>query len=154
MKFLPLVVLSSLLILTSCLDVDDNDLDYDNSEDIAFLEDNAQEEDVTVTESGLQYRVIEEGDGDIPTDESNVRVHYTGTFIDGEVFDSTHDREEPAEFNVRGVIDGFSEGLQLMQEGAIYELVLPAELAYGDTGSGPIYPGATVIFEVELLEIL
>ncbi|MFO7798143.1 FKBP-type peptidyl-prolyl cis-trans isomerase [Rhodohalobacter sp.] len=115
-----------------------------------FLADNAEREDVQVTESGLQYRVIEQGDGSSPDENSLVRVNYTGTFTNGYVFD-----ESPAEgsqFQLQGVVPGFSEGIQLMQEGAIYELFVPADIGYGDSPPQSIPEGAVLIFEVELLQ--
>lgn len=115
-----------------------------------FLADNAEREDVQVTESGLQYRIIEQGDGSSPDENSLVRVNYTGTFTNGYVFD-----ESPAEgsqFQLQGVIPGFSEGIQLMQEGAIYELFVPADIGYGDSSPASIPEGAVLIFEVELLQ--
>lgn len=157
MKLNPAIIIIPLFILSACLDVDnDGRSEIDNTADIEFLEENAEKEGVTVTSSGLQYRVIEEGDGDSPEEDSRVVVHYIGKFIDGVVFQSTHDMDEPPEIQVDAVIQGFSEGLLLMREGSEYELVLPAELAYGDAPpiNSPIYPGATLVFEVELLEIL
>ena len=151
MKLSPLL-LFSLFLLTSCLNFGDDE--YDNSADIAFLEEHAQQEGVTVTDSGLQYRVLEEGDGDSPDQNSEVRVQYVGSLIDGNVFDSSRAREEPSDFPLNGVISGFAEGLALMQVGATYELVIPADIGYGDFPPPGIHPGATLIFEVELLEIL
>lgn len=121
-----------------------------------FLTVNAQRDDVTVTESGLQYRVIEEGDGQQPDPESNVRVHYRGTLIDGEEFDSSYSRNEPAEFPLNRVIPGWTEGLQLMEEGATYEFYIPSELGYGNNPpqGSPITPGDVLIFEVELIDVL
>ncbi|MDG5766244.1 FKBP-type peptidyl-prolyl cis-trans isomerase [Balneolales bacterium ANBcel1] len=152
MKHLPLILLALALGLTSCLD--NPSMDLDNEDDIAFLEENAQREGVTVTDSGLQYRVIEEGEGESPELGSEVRVHFIGTLIDGQVFDSTYEDDEPIQFFVRETIPGFAEGLTLMNEGAVYELVIPAELAYGNFQVGVIHPGATLIVELELLEIL
>jgi len=121
----------------------------------AFLEANRKKEGVKVTDSGLQYRVIEEGEGKTPGPENRVSVHYRGTLIDGTPFDSSYDRGQPATFPVGGVIAGWTEALQLMKEGAKYELVIPSELAYGERGAGQeIGPNATLVFEVELLSIL
>lgn len=119
----------------------------------AFLEENAAKDGVTVTESGLQYEVLEEGDGPTPDPGDQVRLHYTGTLVDGTEFDSSRDGD-PATFEVGGgVIEGFSEGLQLMPVGSTYRFVMPPELGYGEQGSGPIGPSSTLIFEVELLGI-
>ncbi|MEX0724291.1 MAG: FKBP-type peptidyl-prolyl cis-trans isomerase [Gracilimonas sp.] len=121
----------------------------------AFLEENKDKEGVMVTESGLQYKVIEEGDGESPTAENVVSVHYEGTLIDGEVFDSSYDRGQPAEFPLNRVIPGWTEGVQLMREGATYEFYIPSELAYGAQApqGSPIGPNETLIFKVELLEV-
>ncbi len=121
----------------------------------AFLEANAEEEGVQVTESGLQYTVIEEGTGDSPAATDTVKVHYCGTLIDGEKFDSSYDRGEPAQFPVNGVIQGWVEALQLMGEGAKWKLFIPPELAYGPRGAGGVIgPNATLIFDVELIAIV
>lgn len=120
----------------------------------AFLEANKSKEGVVELPSGLQYKVIKAGTGKKPTAESTVRVHYRGTLLDGTEFDSSFKRGQPAEFPVNGVIKGWSEALQLMQEGAKWELYIPASLAYGDQGAGGmIKPGSTLLFEVELLEV-
>lgn len=119
-----------------------------------YLSENAKREGVMVTDSGLQYEVITEGDGDKPTAESKVSVHYVGTLTDGTEFDSSIARGQPAEFGVTGVIPGWTEGLQLMNVGSKYRFVIPSDLAYGDRGAGgQIGPGETLVFEVELLEI-
>lgn len=119
----------------------------------AYREENAAKEGVTVTESGLQYEVLEEGDGPTPGPDDRVRVHYRGTLVDGTEFDSSYDGD-PATFTVGGVIDGFSEGLQLMPVGSKYRFVIPPELAYGDQGNGrAIGPNETLVFELELLGI-
>lgn len=128
-------------------------LQHSSNYDPIFLEENSQNEDVTVTESGLQYRVIEEGTGDSPVAASNVSVEYTGTFIYGDTFDTSRDTDGPASLNLDGVIDGFSEGIQLMQEGARYEFFLPGDLAYGDQPPQGLYPNATLIFDVELISV-
>ena len=121
----------------------------------AFLETNKAREGVSVTESGLQYEVLTEGTGAKPTASDKVRVHYHGTLIDGAVFDSSVDRGEPATFGVGQVIKGWTEALQLMPVGSKWKLVLPSALAYGERGAGgDIGPNATLIFEVELLEII
>ena len=126
-----------------------------NSEGAAFLEANAKKEGVTVTESGLQYEVITEGSGDKPSASSTVKTHYHGTLIDGTVFDSSVDRGQPAEFPVNGVIAGWTEALQMMAVGAKWRLTIPYNLAYGERGAGgAIKPYATLVFEVELLEIV
>ncbi|TMO56578.1 FKBP-type peptidyl-prolyl cis-trans isomerase [Pseudoalteromonas aurantia] len=125
------------------------------AEGIAFLEENAKRTEITVTESGLQYEVVATGEGEKPSAESKVRVHYHGTLINGTVFDSSYDRGEPAEFPVNGVIAGWTEALQLMQAGSKLRLYIPHELAYGERGAGAsIAPFSTLVFDVELLEIL
>lgn len=121
----------------------------------AFLADNAEKEDIVVTDSGLQYRIITQGTGDRqPTANDMVTVHYKGTFVDGTEFDSTYEREEPFNIRVKNLIEGWSEALQLMSEGSRWELYIPADIAYGEEGQEPyVGPNATLIFEVELLEI-
>ncbi len=120
-----------------------------------FLAENLKKEGVKETESGLQYKVIEEGDGASPTAESNVKVNYEGRLLNGEVFDSSYERGQPAEFPLNRVIPGWTEGVQLMKEGATYEFYIPSELAYGSRGpqGSPIGPNSTLIFKVELLEV-
>ncbi len=121
----------------------------------AFLEENSKKEGVIVTESGLQYEIIKEGNGPKPTATDRVKVDYTGTTIDGEVFDSSVERGAPAEFGVNQVIRGWTEALQLMPVGSKYKLTIPADLAYGDRApSEKIGPGSVLVFEVELLDIL
>jgi FKBP-type peptidyl-prolyl cis-trans isomerase len=121
----------------------------------AYLEENARKPGVQVTDSGLQYRVLEEGDGKQPSGpNSEVEVHYRGRLVDGTVFDSSYDRGESITFFLNSVIDGWTEGVQLMKEGAKYEFVIPAELGYGQRGApGAIPPNATLIFDVELLKV-
>ena len=120
----------------------------------SFLEENAKRDGVTTTASGLQYEIIKQGTGDSPKETDKVTVHYHGTLIDGTVFDSSMDRGEPATFPVNGVIPGWVEALQLMNEGAKYKLFIPSNLAYGERGAGgAIGPNATLVFEVELISI-
>lgn len=120
-----------------------------------YLEENRQREGVNSTETGLQFRVITQGEGPIPSRKDHVRVHYTGKLIDGTVFDSSVARGEPAEFPVSGVIAGWIEALTLMPVGSKWELAIPYNLAYGERGAGAsIPPFSTLLFEVELLEIL
>jgi len=122
----------------------------------AFLADNGQKPGITTTDTGLQYEVLSEGSGKKPGPLDTVRVHYRGTLLNGEVFDSSYDRGEPAQFSLDGVIPGWREGLLLMPVGSKYRLWIPAILGYGQTGTpgGPIGPNATLAFEVELLEIV
>ncbi|WP_257282847.1 FKBP-type peptidyl-prolyl cis-trans isomerase [Endozoicomonas sp. SESOKO1] len=120
-----------------------------------FLAENARREGVLVTESGLQFEVITEGSGEKPTRASTVRTHYHGTLIDGTVFDSSVQRGEPAEFPVSGVIAGWTEALQMMNTGSKWKLFVPYHLAYGERGAGgAIGPYTTLVFEVELLDIV
>lgn len=119
-----------------------------------YLEENAKKDGVVTLPSGLQYKILTEGTGKQPTASDIVKVHYRGTLVDGTEFDSSYSRNEPAEFPVGGVIPGWTEALQLMKEGSKWQLVLPPTLAYGDRGAGPsIGPNATLVFEVELLEV-
>ena len=118
-----------------------------------FLEQNAQQEGVKVTESGLQYLILKEGNGVKPGPNDAVTVHYTGRLIDGTVFDSSVERGEPATFGVGQVIPGWVEGLQLMSEGAAWRLFIPSNLAYGPHGTGPIQPNSTLIFDVQLIKV-
>ncbi len=119
-----------------------------------FIAENKDKDGIVVTDSGLQYRVIEAGEGDSPTASDQVTVHYTGKLIDGTVFDSSVERGEPTQFGVTQVIPGWVEGLQLMKPGAKYEFFIPQELAYGERGSqGAIPPFSALIFEVELIKI-
>ncbi|WP_286238731.1 FKBP-type peptidyl-prolyl cis-trans isomerase [Neptuniibacter halophilus] len=118
-----------------------------------FLQQNAGNEGVITTSSGLQYKVLESGSGEShPIATSRVKVHYHGTLIDGRVFDSSVERGEPIEFGLNQVIRGWTEGLQLMVVGEKTRLFIPADLAYGDSAAGIITPGSTLIFDVELLD--
>jgi FKBP-type peptidyl-prolyl cis-trans isomerase len=123
----------------------------------AYLASNAENDNVMATDSGLQYEVILEGEagGAHPSPSNQVTIHYRGTLIDGTEFDSSYSRGQPATFPVTGVIPGFSEGLQMMTVGSHYRFVIPSDMAYGPQGSGPdIGPNATLIFEIELIEVL
>ncbi|PAU82238.1 peptidylprolyl isomerase [Halovibrio salipaludis] len=119
----------------------------------AFLEKNRQRDGVKTTDSGLQYEVIEEGDGESPAEDDRVTVHYTGELIDGTVFDSSRERGEPATFGLQQVIPGWTEGLQLMNEGDRYRFYIPPQLAYGENGPPSIGPNQALIFDVELIEV-
>jgi len=119
-----------------------------------YLADNAKKEGVTITESGLQYEVLTVGEGEKPAATDKVRVHYHGELINGEVFDSSVVRDQPAEFPVNGVIAGWVEALQLMPVGSKWRLTIPQNLAYGERGAGAIPPYSVLVFEVELLAIL
>jgi FKBP-type peptidyl-prolyl cis-trans isomerase len=121
-----------------------------------FLKENATRESVIETASGLQYEIIEEGAGEQPQSTSMVSVHYHGTLINGTVFDSSYERGEPAQFPLNQVITGWTEGLQLMKEGAKFRFYIPQHLAYGANPhpNGPIKPFMTLVFDVELLSIL
>ncbi|MDR3127347.1 MAG: FKBP-type peptidyl-prolyl cis-trans isomerase [Tannerellaceae bacterium] len=120
-----------------------------------FLEENKAKSGVITTESGLQYQVITEGTGPKPVESDRVKVHYTGTLIDGTVFDSSVERGEPAVFGVNQVIKGWTEGLQIMPVGSKYIFWIPSDLAYGERGAGQdIKPNSTLKFEVELLDIV
>ena len=125
------------------------------SEGERFLAENAKKPGVKVTASGLQYEVLQEGTGKAPKATDTVRCHYHGTLIDGTVFDSSYQRNQPADFGLNQVIAGWTEGVQLMKEGAKYRLYLPYNLAYGEHGAGnSIPPYAALIFDVELLKVL
>ena len=119
------------------------------------LADNAKKDGVTTTASGLQYTVLQEGAGKSPKATDTVLVHYRGTLLDGTEFDSSYRRKEPIEFPLNGVIAGWTEGVQLMKEGAKYQFTIPSNLAYGRRGTpgGPIGPDETRVFDVELLKV-
>jgi FKBP-type peptidyl-prolyl cis-trans isomerase len=120
---------------------------------LEFLEQNAQREEVTALESGLQYEVLEAAEGPRPDADDVVTTHYEGRLIDGTVFDSSYERGEPASFPLNRVIPGWTEGLQLMSTGAKHRLYVPPHLAYGDRPAGNIPPNSTLIFDVELIDI-
>jgi FKBP-type peptidyl-prolyl cis-trans isomerase FklB len=118
-----------------------------------FLQENMSKEGVKTLSSGLQYKVVHEGSGDIPNASDKVRVHYRGQLLDGKEFDSSYTRGKPASFTVTGVIRGWTEALQLMKVGSKWQLFIPADLAYGEKGNRGIPPNSTLIFDVELLGI-
>jgi len=121
----------------------------------AFLEENAKKEGVIVLPSGLQYKVLRDGTGRTPTETDRVKTNYRGMFIDGTEFDNSYKRGQPSEFDVTGVIPGWTEALKLMKEGAKWELYIPADLAYGPRGRPPrIPPNSALVFEMELIEIV
>jgi FKBP-type peptidyl-prolyl cis-trans isomerase FklB len=121
----------------------------------AFLAENEKKEGVKILPSGLQYRVLKEGDGKHPRKTDTVVVHYKGTLIDGREFDSSYKRGEPAKFGVTQVIKGWTEALQLMKEGSKWMLYIPWRLAYGEKGSGKLIgPNETLVFEVELIAVM
>lgn len=121
----------------------------------AYLDANAKKEGVTVTKSGLQYEVLTEGTGKSPKATDTVRCHYEGRLLDGTVFDSSYKRGEPADFGLNQVIPGWTEGVQLMKEGAKFRFTIPYLLAYGEQGAGAsIPPFSTLIFDVELIKVL
>jgi len=122
--------------------------------EIEFLAENAKKANVMLTSSGLQYEVLVEGKGKKPTGTDTVKVHYEGRLIDGTLFDNSYERQEPVTFALNDVINGWSEGLQLMTEGSKYKLYIPYELGYGAFGYGPIPPYSTLIFTIELIEIV
>lgn len=121
----------------------------------SFLAENAEKEGVVVLPSGLQYQVLKEGNGKKPSATDQVKCHYEGTLIDGTIFDSSYQRNEPATFGLNQVIAGWTEGVQLMSEGAKYRFFIPYNLAYGERGAGAqIPPFAALVFDVELLKVL
>ena len=124
------------------------------NESSTFLANNAKNDGFVVTASGLQYKIVEKGEGKSPTSEDKVIAHYTGKLLDGTVFDSSHDRGEPATFPVSGVIKVWQEALPMMKEGGKWQIVVPANLAYGDRGVGNLIgPNETLIFDIELVSI-
>lgn len=119
----------------------------------AFLAENAEKEGVISLDNGIQYKVIVEGKGKKPELKSTVEVHYKGTLIDGTIFDSSYDRNQTAIFPLDGVIEGWQKTLPLMAVGSLWQVVIPSELAYGETGSGSIGPNEVLIFEIDLIDI-
>ncbi len=126
-----------------------------NEVEVAFLKENKTKDGVVETESGLQYKVVKKGTGKKPAVTDTVKVHYKGTLLDGTEFDSSYQRKEPVEFQVNQVILGWQEALPLMEVGSTYDFYIPAKLAYGDRGAPPVIePGAMLVFQVELLDIV
>lgn len=119
----------------------------------AFLKENKKNQGVVELPSGLQYKVLVQGSGTKPGPDDEVTVHYEGRLIDGTIFDSSYERGEPINFPLKGVIKGWTEGLQLMNTGSVYELYIPSDLAYGDRAIGQIPAGSTLIFKVELISV-
>jgi peptidylprolyl isomerase len=155
MKF---IILALVVVAVIFLVMRSSNNKKDAEENIAignqFLLENKDKENVIQTASGLQYEVLQKGDGDThPTASSTVKVHYHGTLLDGSVFDSSVDRGEPISFPLNRVIKGWTEGVQLMVVGDKFRFFIPSELAYGNQSAGAIKPGSTLIFEVELLAI-
>lgn len=128
--------------------------EQNKAEGAAYLAENKEREGVMTTESGLQYEILEAGEGASPAAEDTVKVHYKGTLLDGTEFDSSYKRGEPAVFPLNRVIAGWTEGVQLMKEGAKYRFHIPSDLAYGQRSQGAITPNSTLIFDVELLEVV
>ena len=154
MKFPTLAKISCAAILAAC-SVMPLMADSNSEKGEAFLAENAKKEGVKTTASGLQYKVLKEGTGKSPQATDTVQVHYKGTLLDGTEFDSSIKRGQPAEFPLNRVIPGWTEGVQLMKEGAKYQFTIHPKLAYGERGTpgGPIPPNSTLIFEVELIAI-
>jgi FKBP-type peptidyl-prolyl cis-trans isomerase FklB len=149
---IPLSFVSVLLLLFTFVDVASAGT---NAEGLAFLAENAKKPAVVTLASGLQYKVLKEGSGQYhPAKDSPCLCHYHGTLIDGTTFDSSYDRDEPTTFAPNQVIKGWTEAMQLMVEGDVWELTIPSELAYGDSGSPPKIPGGSVlVFKIEIIKI-
>ena len=155
-SFFAALAVSALLCFSCSKDDDDDALEQYVEQCQNYLVENAKREGVVTTASGLQYEVLRPGreDGKRPNANSQVRCHYQGTFIDGRVFDSSYTSGSPIVFPLNGVIKGWTEGLQYMTEGAKYRFVIPFQLAYGPYGYASIPPYSTLVFEVELIEVL
>ena len=151
-------VAAGLYFFTSCLSSSSEEISYEDNlkKGVEYLEANAKREGVITTASGLQYEILTEGkeNGRSPKATDLVRCHYKGTLIDGKVFDSSYNSGSPLVFALDEVIRGWTEGLQYMKEGAKYRFVIPYQLGYGASGVGPIPPYSTLIFEVELIDVL
>lgn len=157
-KFLLLIaIMVGGLSLTSCSNEDDNLPTFDKEKLIKegqnFLEENKKKEGVIETKSGLQYKILQEGDGVSPSPTDVVKCHYEGRLIDGTVFDSSYNRGAPAEFVLNQLIYGWIEGMQLMKEGSKYRFYIPYYLAYGSQSAGIILPYSALIFDIELIEV-
>lgn len=155
MKYVVLIIIIALAVLYFTRSANDKKAALEN---IAigkdFLVKNKIAEDISETASGLQYQVLQQGEGDVhPTASSKVKVHYHGSLLDGTVFDSSVDRGQPISFGLNQVISGWTEGVQLMVVGDKFKFFIPAQLGYGNRAAGKITPGSLLIFEVELLEI-
>lgn len=153
---------AAVAVMASCANKQSEIVDTQAIEDTVVVEEVTAQQAVfvdttgyTTTASGLKYKVVKEGTGAMPKAEDTVEVHYTGKLLDGTVFDSSVERGETISFPLNGVIKGWTEGLQLMKEGAKYEFIIPPYLAYGERGTpgGPIGPNATLYFEVELFKV-
>lgn len=153
---------AAVAVMASCANKQTETTDTQVVEDTVVVEEVVEQQAVfvdttgyTTTASGLKYKVVKEGTGAMPKAEDTVEVHYTGKLLDGTVFDSSVERGETISFPLNGVIKGWTEGLQLMKEGAKYEFIIPPYLAYGERGTpgGPIGPNATLYFEVELFKV-
>lgn len=151
---------AAMAVMASCANKQTETTDTQVAEDTVVVEEVVEQQAVfvdttgyTTTASGLKYKVVKEGTGAMPKAEDTVEVHYTGKLLDGTVFDSSVERGETISFPLNGVIKGWTEGLQLMKEGAKYEFIIPPYLAYGERGTGPIGPNATLYFEVELFKV-
>ena len=155
-KYLSMIIAAvvSLFTFPAC-GFDDNNDSYEENlkKGQEYLEKNAKREGVTVTASGLQYEVLREGTGKSPISTDKVKCHYEGRFLDGTIFDSSYKRDTPAVFPLNQVIKGWTEGLQLMKEGAKYRFTIPYQLAYGPYGYNGIPPYSVLIFDVELIEV-
>ncbi|MFA6770460.1 MAG: FKBP-type peptidyl-prolyl cis-trans isomerase [Bacteroidales bacterium] len=141
-------------IITKYLTIRQEALSIQNSEAAKkFLQENKEKEGVIELESGLQYKILKEGNGNSPSPQDTIEVHYTGTLIDGTKFDSSHDRDETATIPLNNFIPGWIEGMQKVSEGGKIQLFIPSDLAYGNQAMGLIKPGSTLIFEVELIRL-
>lgn len=150
-----IIALAACISMNSCKEDEETGNPYEKNliEGLEFLNENMNREGVVTTDSGLQYEVVREGDGKTPTASDKVRCHYEGKFIDGKVFDSSYGGQ-PIVFGLKSVIPGWTEGLQYMKEGAEYIFYIPFNLGYGAYGYASIPPYSTLIFKVELIEVI